>query len=784
MTNARQLSLDLDKPHRNHYLFSDHYLEEILRRQPVWKVAMAASAEFLPWLRDLYAAERDQLEAYNESQLEDNWIRPILGRLGHVWETQPVIPGLDGNIKKPDYAFFPDEATRKAAVDAQRSEEYARSALAVGEAKAWTVNLSRKAAGAPVFDNNNPMFQIDYYLRASELPWGIVTNGRLWRLVHKDSSYRLDRYFEIDLQAALDTADEVQAQAVLAYFTLFFRRAAFERDATGRVLLNDVLSGSATYAVALENDLRDNAYKALEQIILGFFTPAANRLDPNDEADRAAVYRNSLLLLYRLLFLFYGESRGLLPMGNDEYRRRSVTALANAMSLDVENSREHPPMTREYWGRLRELFRIINGGDAALNEWLDVPRYNGGLFDPSRHPFLEDHFVGDAYLVRAIDYLARRRVSRDGQYAGRERVDYRTLGVRQLGSIYEGLLEYKVSVAKEEMVSVRSKSKEVWLPARERPKGNVIERKKPGELYLSTDKGERKATGSYYTPDYIVKYIVEQTLGPLVEAAKTKAEEGRDPAGQFERAILSLNVLDPAMGSGHFLVDATNYLARALATSELAGSQSVSDPAESDLTYWKRRVVEACIYGVDKNELAVELAKLSLWLETVAADKPLSFLDHHLRHGDSLIGARLADLAGPPTPARPEKKRPKDKGDAEQESLFDESAFTTGAGLAVAGAMTIEGMLTDDLDDVHAKERIWAEIRDTHLGRWRRLADLWVSAWFGNAMSAAEYRDLARRIQGVPGGLMSDEQAAAFLEHPAAVANDYFHWELEFPEVF
>ncbi len=806
MNESTQLALGIDKFHRNEYLFSDHYLDSILRRNPAWGAAQGPAADFLKWLREHYAAEGDQLAAYNEAQLEENWIRPILGRLGHVWESQASVPGLDKTIKKPDYVFFPDDDTRKAAVAEQRTEEYTRRALAMGEVKAWPVSLSHKTAGAPTFANNNPMFQIDYYLKATGVVWGIAANGRFWRLVHKDSSYRLDRYFEIDLLAALNTTDERRALAVATWFTLFFGRAAFMPDETGRVFLDDVLKGSHTYAVALESDLRDNAYKALEQLILGFFAPAANDLSPDDEADRAAVYRNSLLLLYRLLFLFFGESRGLLPMDNDGYRERSLTELARRAAKLVDDHKVDalPPMTGTYWARYKELFAIIDGRDAALNAFLGVPRYNGGLFDPQRHAFLENNFVGERHLVRAIDYLARRRKTENGKFAGYESVDYRTLGVRQLGSIYEGLLEYKVSVAAEEMVTVRKGGKETWLPARERGKTKVIETKQPGELYLSTDKGERKATGSYYTPDYIVKYIVEQTLGPLVEEARRKIRdtkyEIRDAARLFEQEILSLNVLDPAMGSGHFLVDATNYLARALATSDLttdhgpqttepASSSVVRRPSssseESDLTYWKRRVVEACIYGVDKNELAVELAKLSLWLETVAADKPLSFLDHHLRHGDSLIGARLADLERAPSASRPDRsRRPVRSPEWQTDPLFDESAFTTSAGLAVGGMAAIEARPTDDLDTVHAKEDAFHIIHDTHLGRWRRLADLWVSAWFGNTMSAEEYRDLALRIQGKPEAAMSDEQAARYLNHPAAAANDYFHWELEFPEVF
>jgi type I restriction-modification system DNA methylase subunit len=275
----------------------------------------------------------------------------------------------------------------------------------------------------------------------------------------------------------------------------------------------------------------------------------------------------------------------------------------------------------------------------ALNRHLGVPRYNGGLFDPKLHPFLETCAVGDRALVDAIDLLSRRTAA-----TGREFVDYRTLGVRHLGSIYEGLLEYQPRYAIEPTVAVRDGKGERWVAEAEltRPLGSrktprVVDRRQAGQVYLETDRGERKATGSYYTPQYIVEYIVENTLGPLVEEAvervKARAKEARGKAARAEAEqslrqssgqalvdeILDLKCLDPAMGSGHFLVEATEYLARALATDPYVETEA---PVEEDLTYWKRRVVERCIYGVDKNPLAVELAKLSLWLATVAADKP------------------------------------------------------------------------------------------------------------------------------------------------------------------
>ena len=202
------------------------------------------------------------------------------------------------------------------------------------------------------------------------------------------------------------------------------------------------------------------------------------------------------------------------------------------------------------------------------------------------------------------------------------------------------------------MAAVRQKGAEKWLPASQvKGRTEILERREPGELYLATDKGERKATGSYYTPDYIVKYIVEQTLGPLVERVR---QEAAGDTARFVAGILQLNVLDPAMGSGHFLVEATDFLARALATgADVPGADNlpkvlnlrkVNEEAD-DLVYWRRQVVERCIYGVDINPMAVELCQVALWMEALEPGKPLSFLDHHVQCGNSLLGTTPALLA-------------------------------------------------------------------------------------------------------------------------------------------
>lgn len=775
--------------HQNHYLFSDYYLEQLLPADDVWGNERDAAANLLTSLQQLHEKEGANLPNYNEAQLEANWIQPILEQLGWqgAYETQAVIPALTAKkIRKPDYVFFPNSEVRTAAVTRQNTEAYTNDAVAVGEAKRWGVALNKKQGGKPTFENNNPSHQIDYYLRAADVRWGILTDGRYWRLVNKESSYKLDVYFEVDLHDVL-VNNSVNG---MLYFWLFFRQASFVPDEQGRVFVESALTASVNYAREVENDLRENAYKALEQLIEGFFAFGRNNLSPDNPDHLEAVYTNSLYLLYRLLFLLYGESRGLLSLKNKTYYDVSLTNLINGVEdkLDVDGY-PFSPFSQQYWVRQQDLCHIINGTNPAANEYYGVPRYNGGLFSDVNHSFLETHVMGDTYLLRAIDYLARRDRHKKGEKAVKERVDYRTLGVRQLGSIYEGLLEYRPAKAAEPMITIRRKGNEVWIPASERGKKSALERREAGDLYLATDNGERRATGSYYTPDYIVRYIIEQTLQPLLDEIEAAVSDLPDDerGAAYTKRVLALNVLDPAMGSGHFLVAAAEHLALALTnyvtlkSGDLPRANGISELERQaqEKNYWLRRVTESCIYGVDKNEMAVELAKLSLWLTTVAADKPLSFLDHHLRHGDSLVGARLRDLLTLPSTTKNRKKKAQP---AEQSTLLDETLLTEEINTAVQRMMGIEQLTSDSVEQIHRKEQMFAELHDA-VGRWRTLADVWVSSYFGNGMSPEEYADVARKVQG-KATVAADEQLRPFIEHPAVTENDYFHWELQFPEVF
>jgi type I restriction-modification system DNA methylase subunit len=804
-TLPQQLTLPLEK-HHNHYLFSDYYLDHLLPRRLDWREATSEARAAMKRLQTIYAAFTP---TENEAQTERDWIRPVLETLAHVFEVQPSIATPDG-VRRPDYVFFPTDKARQAAKPLQGQEDYPATALAVGDAKHWDRSLDQTLKGddrkpRDPFTNKNPSWQIYFYMLHTGQAWGILTNGRAWRLYHRDTAHKLNYYYEVDLPALLGNGD-VEA---FKYFYLFFCQASFIPNGEGRTWLDIILQESRDYAQGVSEDLKEQVYEALPHVAQGFLDYPGNGLSP-DSTTLKAIYDNSLILLYRLLFILYAESRGLLPLQDNETYRLSYSL--DAIKKEIERTLSKPilPTSRLYWTRLQELFGAINKG----NEHLGVPAYNGDLFNPEKHPFLEQYAVGDQELRQAVDLLARTDTEE-----GRVFVDYRDLEVQHLGSIYEGLLEYQLRYAEEDLAVVKEKGRERYVPAGEGQEVAVP----TSRVYLVTDRGERKATGSYYTPDYIVKYIVEQTLQPLLDETFARWADRKNVTEEdLVNDILSLDVLDPAMGSGHFLVEATEYIARYLVGLGLEATAGMETEAEPD--YWKRRVVQSCIYGVDLNPLAVELAKLSLWLATVSKDKPLSFLDHHLRCGNSLIGARVADLGAAPVVKKRRRKAEEEEA-AGQLSMFDDDTFRQSMMTAVDSMWLIEGTDSSTVKGVKEQERIYRELREELTRRYRLLADLWTARYFGVVIepenqvvqTIENFRVQQQGLKGVaetkevyseqkrekPVDLLTvyrflagaiqngwtdrlPQHLVQMIEDAQKIAKEkhFFHWELEFPEVF
>jgi len=729
MADADQLELAVPS-HRNQHLFSDHYLNEVLPKRLHWQ-ALQESAQSV--MKEVAAMFERYTPSDNERQTEDGLVVPILKLLGHTFEVQPSLKTSEGS-NKPDYVFYQDESAVKSHKNKTLTDNLPNEGgIAVGDAKHWNrpLDIAIKQKSADSLSNKNPSYQIYFYMLHSGVTWGILTNGKQWRLYHRDTAHKLDHFYEVDLEDLVKCEDVGR----FLYFYALFRREAFDDVPLS---LARILRESADYALGIQNTLKGQVYDALLHIAQGFLDYKPNKLK-SDRATLQTIYDNSLILLYRLIFILYAESRELLPIReNRKYRDSySLRAIKNRVAGDIDAQHDLLQDTALLWPGLQALFDTINRGDPPLS----VASFNGGLFDPKKHDFLTEKVVGDAHLQQAIDKIAR---------VNGEFVDYRDLAVRHMGTIYEGLLEFRLQ------------------PLRTPDQGWTVE--------LIGDKGERKLSGSYYTPDEIVKYIVEHTIGPVLESATAGKEADSDKA----KAVLSINVLDPAMGSGHFLVEATEFIARYLV--DLAVAPEGKTQEEADLAFWKRRVVQACIYGVDLNPLAVELAKLSLWLTTVAQDRPLSFLDHHLRPGNSLVGAKLEHLQMSKATAKKRKEREK-KAEG-QVALLTDSHFVQQMKVARECMQLIEDSDSSTVAQVKQQEKWYDELSEKLIGEYGRLLNTVTAAQVGMEIDPIHRKLLPTYVTSRNAFPMPALEKVMDQAHEIGKREYYFHWELEFPEVY
>lgn len=788
---------------------SDYYLERLLPDQELVAFPEDPSREQLKTLqKELQARRATLISATDSATTIQHWCQEVLfPKLDMQPQPGPRIV-TEQAVFEPTFALAHDGRSVQT--------EYQGKAAGIDLAcliwvLPWRESLDSTAEVAG-FAGLSTMEVAQQALVQADVTWGVVTNGKLLRLLHKASAHKPRSFLQVDLEKIADPTSNPQAQALsrlaFRYMLGLFSQSSFvERDAQDHTRLDRIVAESERHGKAIGDELKQNVFKALEELGDGFLYLMGQDHDrvrqwqqtqenslpvdqylASDDLLRT-IYEESLALLYRLLFLFYAESRDLLPMHDELYRETySLEALRDdiiSMHDDPDPRRFFSQGTTDLDGRLRELFRLVNAGFANL-----IPAYNGGLFEPEQHPFLETFRVGDYYLARAIDLLSRTRPqSGPARGEGRKKVTYRDLDVRHLGEIYEGLLEYSAHIAGEEQVifqrtknnqkyeeyvaasklsDAERKQLDDYRRAREenpefpsRPRGcNVTGVKEPGQYFLvyGGKESQRKSSGSYYTPDYIVQYIVENTLGPLVRGENREGDQKDVPLTADE--ILELKVLDPAMGSGHFLVAATEYLARAYGQALIrAGRDSDGMMSDQEFTRYKRIVAERCIYGVDINSMAVELAKLSLWLFTMDPQRPLSFLKHHLKPGNSLIGAWIADLG-----VLPGGKRTPDQANMFEDRFLAQLPTIVGNVLAI---MDRETLSREDIADKKALDDAIEELKRP----FRAIANAWTATYFGE--QARDY----------DAWLVNPELARDY-HSQSAERHRFFHWELEFPEVW
>jgi hypothetical protein len=492
-------------------------------------------------------------------------------------------------------------------------------------------------------------------------------------------------------------------------------------DSGGFATLDALVNDTDRHRAAVGRSLQAGVEDALTRLVTGFARGTRRRAVVLE-----AALADALTIVYRILFLLFAEARGLVPQWHPIYRDSyTIESLRPAAEGDG------PPAG--LWQALQAIARLAHRGCNAGT--LRVVPFNGRLFAPSAAP-LADSFVLEDRVARDVLLAVTTRPAADR----RERITYADLGVEQLGAVYERVLDYAPTAS--------------------------------GGAVTLVPSGKRKGTGTFYTPRSMTEYLVRRTLAPLVR--------GRSPEG-----ILSLRVIDPAMGSGAFLVAACRYLASAYEDALIAeGSLTRADITAAERAAFRRLVTQRCIYGVDLDPTAVQLARLSLWLCTLAADRPLTFLDHHLRAGNSLAGARASDITRqPPGTGRRHSSSPL--------PLFESRDLAVPLASTVSPRLTLAREPDDSAAIVRRKERVIEDLTGAAapLAAWRNIADAWCATWFWPAevdrLTAQAWPAFSGSFRGAPSGLPERLERQWRAAAAAAAGRErFFHWELEFPEVF
>lgn len=538
----------------------------------------------------------------------------------------------------------------------------------------------------------------------AQASWALICNGRSLRIVDCTRTWSRSAV-EFDFDRLMASAAGVDALWLLA-------NAASLGTAGDRSLRGHV-SASDAETLHVCRSLSDGVLAILPRLARALET-RSRRSGSTPTLDQA------LTLVYRVLFLLFAEARGLVPTWNAIYRQSYTIA-----SL---TTRARSPVPDGLWESLQAISRLAHSGCRAGD--LVVTAFNGRLFSPRHAPLTEQRRVPDIVIRDVLLSLATAVTPR-----GRRMISFHDLGVEQLGSVYERVLEYE--------------------PAR-------------GSAALARTSTRRKSTGSFYTPRSLTEFLVRRTLAPLVE-------------GKSAEQILSLRILDPSMGSGAFLVAACRYLADSCEHAMMRDGTLSTDDAATTSIRLRRTIAERCLYGVDLNPTAVQLARVSLWLTTLAGDRPLTFLDHHLATGNSLIGAWLGDLSRRPrrTSANPTLLLP----------LFDSLIADDVAMRILPERLRMALEPSESVDIVRNKERALAHLTrdDGVLAKWKRAADAWCAAslWPGAPPSDGLITEWIAAATGGP-TTIPEPRLKESLDRARAVsaAHDAFHWELAFPEIF
>ncbi|WP_225578484.1 N-6 DNA methylase [Rhodanobacter sp. 7MK24] len=605
--------------------------------------------------------------------------------------------------------------------------------------------------------------------------WAIVSNGLTLRILRDNASLTRPAYIEIDLEVLF-------TEELLADFSAFWLLAHTSRFGAADAPPNDCpwerwRAAGQQAGVTVRGKLRYQVAEALRALGTGFLSHPANGAlraalqSAQDGYDRQAFFEELLRLVYRLIFLATvedrldrgtGERLVFAPDASDEAKARYLFGYSLTWLRERAVRRSQHDRHADLWQALTITFGALGVGEPSLG----LPAL-GGLFDADQCPCLDTAQLDNRHLLAAVFQLGWFRA--DG---GLSRVNYRDMGPEELGSVYESLLELVPDL------------QGLASPATAR-----LAFVGDDESDASTKGNTRKLTGSYYTPDSLVQELIKSALEPVIaQAVKANPE-------QPVQALLALTVCDPACGSGHFLLSAARRLADEVALHRAAAEREGGAPTPADYRHALRDVVGRCIFGVDKNPMAIQLAKTALWLEAYSPDRPLSFVDHHLRVGDALLGVldpKVLDdgipdeaytaLSGDDKAVASALKK-QNKADLKSWRQIAGGDLLTQPGLATQ-AISVETLNDDTPEHLAAKRQAWTMAQaQAQRSSFARLADTYLAAFLAPKLAGA---GATIPLSGYLWGVLSGQAPKAEVEEAVQALcrqHSAFHWWLAFPQV-
>lgn len=708
--------------------------------------AMSRSWNRLTMAWERFTREREYIQESDPATgfTRDHWLKPLFQELGYgspsPWKAQEIegksypITHMHGNVPLHLLGF--------------------------------NLDLDHRSKGVAGAARQSPHSLLQEFLNHSEDHlWGVLTNGLRLRILRDNITLTRQAYVEFDLEAMME--GEVYSDFALLWMVCHATRLQAE-DPYDCILEQWTQTAEREGVRALDS-LRRGVEDAIRSLGEGFLRHSANRTLKKRLMDgslhKQDYYRQLLRMVYRLLFLFAAEDRNLLhhPDAPAEAKERYDSYYSTARLRTIAESHrgtKHPDL----WEGLKLVFGKLGSPEGCPE--LGLPGLGSFLWDSSSTPDLIQSRLANRYLLTAV-----RDLSFTEEESVRRRVDYRNMGAEELGSIYESLLELH-------------------------PEINT----KSAHFDLRVLAGhERKTTGSYYTPTELINELLDSALEPVLrstidEARKEARQREEDPATAAEQALLDLKVCDPASGSGHFLIAAAHRMARRLSHIRTGEEDAAPEAYRASL----RDVISHCIYGVDINPMAVELCKVSLWMEALQPGRPLSFLDHHIKCGNSLLGTTPELIAdGIPNDAfkpitgddkkfaRQIRKKNKQERKGQRSLQFGEPEDITMAQDRLRRkVLDIDRSGNETFAQVAEQQAAYQTLTEsTEYEKARLAADLWCAAFAWRKTPDQPTPPTQAVLERVQAGEPLPEHTRQTVKQ-LAQAYRFFHWHVEYPEIF